>query len=305
MKLNELWSLYEADKRILGFSPHTLKAYSLQLKMLIREIGDLEIEEVTLNLLKDYLAKQSARLKPSSLGHRVRFVRSLFRFAFEEGHISRNPSLKLREPKSEKRIPKFLIEEDVILLKISCQSPREHELLEFLYCTGCRVGEVHKLNVEDINWENRSAIVNGKGSKQREVYFTAECKVWLKRYLENRKDSCKALFVTECHPVRRMAIPTIRYSLKALATRGNVVVNVYPHRFRHTYACLLLDNGAPLDFIQGMLGHEKHPPLKYMPSYEVSGAENCIADIFRSLRIRVGLALDDSFAGTTPNTPCG
>jgi hypothetical protein len=66
MKLNELWMLYEADKRILGFSSHTLKAYSLQLKMLIREIGDLEIEEVTLNLLKDYLAKQSTRLKPSS-----------------------------------------------------------------------------------------------------------------------------------------------------------------------------------------------------------------------------------------------
>lgn len=109
MKLNELWSLYEADKRILGFSPYTLKAYSLQLRMLVRKIGDLEIEEVSLNLLKDYLAKQSTRLKPSSLGHRVRFVRSLFRFAFEEGHISRNPSLKLREPKLERRIPKFLI----------------------------------------------------------------------------------------------------------------------------------------------------------------------------------------------------
>jgi hypothetical protein len=58
MKLYELWMLYEADKRILGFSPHTLKTYSLQLKMLNREIGNLEIEEVSLNLLKNYLAKQ-------------------------------------------------------------------------------------------------------------------------------------------------------------------------------------------------------------------------------------------------------
>ncbi|UVI29704.1 tyrosine-type recombinase/integrase [Paenibacillus spongiae] len=72
------------------------------------------------------------------------------------------------------------------------------------------------------NWENCSAIVNGKGSKQREVYFTTECKVWLKKNLNSREDSCKALFVS--------------------------------HRFRHTYACQLLDNGAPLDFIQGMLG---------------------------------------------------
>jgi site-specific recombinase XerD len=151
MKMSELWLLYEADKRILGFSPYTLKAYSL----------------------------------------------------------------------------------------------------------GCRVGEVHRLNVEDINWENCSAVVNGKGSKQREVYFTTECKIWLKRYVENREDSCKALFVTESFPTRRMSISTIRYALKQLAARGKVTTNVYPHRFRHTYACHLLDNGAPLEFIQGMLGHDK------------------------------------------------
>jgi site-specific recombinase XerD len=257
MKMNDLWMRYEADKRILGLSPHTLKAYSLQLKMLIGELGDLEIEEVSINLLKDYLAKQSERLKASSLGHRIRFVRSLFRFAFEEGHIAKNHTLKLREPKMDKRIPKFLIEEDVIHLKISCLSHREHALLEFLNCTGCRVGEVQKLNLENINWENCSAIVNGKGSKQREIYFTTECKVWLKRYLESREDSCKALFVTETHPTRRMTIPTIRWSLKKLASRGKIAANVYPHRFRHTYACQLLDNGAPLEFIQGMLGHEK------------------------------------------------
>jgi site-specific recombinase XerD len=257
MRLTDLWRLYEADKRILGFSPHTLKAYSLQLKVLIREIGDLEIDEVSLTLLKDYLAKQSEHLKPSSLGHRIRFIRSLFRFSFEEGHLSRNPALKLKEPKMDKRIPKFLIEEDVIQLKISCKTPRERALLEFLYCTGCRIGEVHKLNVEDINWESFSAIVNGIGSKQREVYFTTECKIWLKRYVDNRSDNCRALFVTECFPIRRMLISTIRYALKKLAKHGEVTVNVYPHRFRHTYACKLLDNGVPLEFIQGMLGHEK------------------------------------------------
>jgi integrase/recombinase XerD len=63
------------------------------------------------------------------------------------------------------------------------------------------------------------------------------------------EDSCEALFVTETLPTRRMKIPTFRYSLKKLASRGEVSANVYPHRFRHTYACHLLDNGAPLDFI--------------------------------------------------------
>lgn len=67
MKMTDLWMLYDADKRILGFSPHTLKAYSLQLNVLIRDIGSLDLEEVSLTLLKEYLAKQSERLKPSSL----------------------------------------------------------------------------------------------------------------------------------------------------------------------------------------------------------------------------------------------
>jgi site-specific recombinase XerD len=149
--------------------------------MLVTYLGDIDISEVTLNLLEEYLAKQSDRLKPSSLGHRIRFVRSLFRFAYEETYLRTNPSLKLREPKMDKQIHKFLMEEDVIHLKISCQTLRERALLGFLYSTGCRIGEVEKLNIEDLDWENCSAIVNGKGSKQREVYFTTECKVWLRK----------------------------------------------------------------------------------------------------------------------------
>lgn len=236
MILSELWRQYEVDKRIQGFSPNTLRSYALQLKMLVTELGDLDISEVTLNLLKDYLAKQSDRLKPSSLGHRIRFIRSLFRFAYEETYLPTNPSLKLREPKVDKQIPKFLMEEDVIHLKISCQTLRERALFEFLHSTGCRIGEVEKINIEDLNWENCSAIVNGKGSKQREVYFTTECKVWLKKYLASHGDSCKALFVTDTNPVKRMAIPTLRWVLKRLAGRGELEANVYPHRFCHTYA---------------------------------------------------------------------
>jgi hypothetical protein len=78
LNLSELWKLYKADKRIQEFNPLTSKAYSLQLNILIREIGDVELDEVSLPLLKGYLAKQSERLKPSSLGHRIRFIRSLF-----------------------------------------------------------------------------------------------------------------------------------------------------------------------------------------------------------------------------------
>ncbi|WP_274483983.1 phage integrase SAM-like domain-containing protein [Paenibacillus polymyxa] len=96
MKLSELWRLYEADKRIQGFSTRTLKAYALQHKMLMQELGNLDITEITLTMLKEYMAKQADRLKPSSLGHRIRFVRSLFRYAYEETYLTSNPSLKIK-----------------------------------------------------------------------------------------------------------------------------------------------------------------------------------------------------------------
>ena len=89
------------------------------------------------------------------------------------------------------------------------------------------------------------------------MYFTVECRVWLKRYLALRQDSTDDLFVTERNPVRRLSIASIRSEVKKIANRGKLQPNVYPQRFRHTYACHLLDNGAPIDFIQGMLGHEK------------------------------------------------
>ncbi|MCP1427224.1 site-specific recombinase XerD [Paenibacillus sp. DS2363] len=99
MNLSELWNHFKADKRIQGLSLNTLRAYALQLKMLVSDLGDVDISGVTLNLLKEYLAKQSDRLKPSSLGHGIPFVRSLFCFAHEETYLSSNPSIKLHEPK--------------------------------------------------------------------------------------------------------------------------------------------------------------------------------------------------------------
>lgn len=91
----------------------------------------------------------------------------------------------------------------------------------------------------------------------REIYFTKECKVFLQKYLETRDDDCEALFVTERKPVRRMEIPSIRYSFKKIAARGDVSTAVYPHKMRHTFACHLMDNGAPMEAIQSFLGHEK------------------------------------------------
>lgn len=243
------------DKKLLNYSKHTLKAYKLQLKLLSTYLNDSEIGTVAYEQLKFYLAKQS-HLKPASIGHRVRFIQSFFRWAIDEGYIQKNPAAKLREPKLGSRVPKFLTEEDMETLREACSTPREHAVIEFMYTTGCRIGEIVTLDKGGINWQNNSVIVMGKGDKEREVYFNTKCRIWLKKYLEARTDNESALFVTERAP-HRMSIAQMRYIVKKVADRAGIDVNVYPHRLRHSFATHLLNNGAPMEAIQQLLGHQK------------------------------------------------
>jgi integrase/recombinase XerD len=256
MTLLEAWEVYYADKCIEGFSPKTLKSYQTQHRLLSRYLGDIEIGNVTLIDLKKYLLEAGGHLKPSSLGVRIRFIRAFFRWANEEGFCMSNPARKLKEPKLGKRVPKALSEEDTEMLRESCRSPLEHALVEFFYTTGCRVGEVYNLNIDSIDWDNRSCIVLGKGNKEREVYFSIKALIWLKKYLKGRKDHDEALFVTERAP-HRMGIDEIRHVIKRVAKRSEIETRVYPHKLRHSFATHLLNNGAPMEGIQTLLGHAK------------------------------------------------
>ncbi|WP_342669988.1 site-specific integrase [Domibacillus iocasae] len=191
MLLSQAWETYESDKRIEAFSPQTLKAYQLQVTLLIRHLGDIEINSLTTENLKEYLSESSKTLKLSSLAHRVHSIKSLLRCLYEEGHISINHAAKIKEPKAGKRIPKSLTERKIEHLCEVCYTSLEKNLFEFRFSTGCRIGEIITLDKNNINWSNHSAIVRGKGDKEREVYFNIRCDIWLKRYIESRHDMMK------------------------------------------------------------------------------------------------------------------
>lgn len=256
MQISKVFKYFCDDKKLLNYSIHTLKAYKIQCNLLIRYLGDIDIEEIQLNNLKEYLLTLS-HLKPSSLGHRIRFLRSFFKFLQDDGYLERNIAVKLKEPKLGMRVPKALNDEEIEFLRDSCSTLLEKALTEFFYSTGCRIGEVHNLNIKDINWNNRSALVLGKGSKQREVYFTSKCKIWLRKYLQSRNDNCESLFVTVRKPIRRMSIARLREVVKEIAKNSNIEINMFPHRWRHSMATTMLNNGAPLEVIASNLGHVK------------------------------------------------
>lgn len=267
MYLSELWPLYEADKRLLGYSEHTLKGYRIQSSLLIRHLGDMDINELTTFHLKQYLIQITdpekrkltgkKPLQASSIGHRIRFIRSFCRYLHDEGMTDRNLAAKLQEPKLGQRIPKTLTQEEIELLRDACCNVREKAVIEFFYSTGVRIGEAHHINKADIKWETRSIRVIGKGNKEREVFFSRKCAIWLKKYIESRKDDHEALFVTERKPIRRLSISQLRANIKKVAKHSEVETNVYPHRWRHSFATTMLNNDCPMEVIMLNLGHAR------------------------------------------------
>jgi len=262
MLLSEAWKKYQQDKRIEGYSTLTLKTYCFQYNLLLRFFGDIDLNEFSTEKLKEYLIQSGDHLKPSSLGHRIRCVKSLFRWSHEEGYILKNPAAKLKEPKLGKRIPKFLSELEIEHLREACQTTIENALFEFMYSTGCRIGEVVKLNRHDIDFRTNSVIVQGKGDKEREVYFNTRCSIWLKRYLDEREDEDPCLFITDRKPKRRLSIDNLRYIIKRVSNRAGIKKSIHPHQLRHSYATHMINNGAPIDVIQSLLGHEKSETTK-------------------------------------------
>ena len=113
-----------------------------------------------------------------------------------------------------------------------------------------------KLNREDINFNERSCIVFGKGSSEREVYFDAKTKLHLQEYLDSRKDDNPALFVSLRAPHKRLDIGGVEYMLRKLGREADVS-NVHPHRFRRTLATRAIDKGMPIEQVQRLLGHKK------------------------------------------------
>lgn len=128
-------------------------------------------------------------------------------------------------------------------------------MFEFLLSSGCRIGEVNKIDQENIDLENRTAIVLGKGKKFRQVHFSVKCALLLERYLEFRKDNEPALFVTLTGGHHRLARDTMRKIIGKMGKEAGLVGSLHPHRLRHTFATELLAKGAELSFISDELGH--------------------------------------------------
>lgn len=257
MVISEAADRWLTQRTYEGFSPHTIGRYRLQIRLLIRDIGDKLVTELTLEDLRGYIALHAARLKASTTANRIRIFKSFCRWLVEEEILLRNPATKLKEPKLPTRIPKALPFDDLERVRDACRSPRERALVEMLFATGCRASEMSSIRRGDVDWARRSIIVVGKGDKEREVYFGSRAALRLRQYLDIRQDDHPNLFVTEKGPVGPLKPRQIWWEVKQVARRAGLGERVWPHVFRHTLGTTLLNQGAPLVVVQQVLGHEK------------------------------------------------
>ncbi len=226
-----------------------------------KEMSDIELED--LKQCVGYLSKK--KRSAASINRFISSVRSLFGYCRKFGHIEINIAFELKTVKNPKKLPRFMTGAEVDKI---CREPEENELLwekrdkalfEMLYSSGCRVSEIASLTFDDMNSDFSSAIVTGKGSKDRRVYFEEDAQKALKAYLEDRNsrfgssDKEKHIFLNQ----RGGALSTggIRMIISRYSGSEGTKHHISPHAFRHTFATAMITNGADVRLVQELLGH--------------------------------------------------
>ena len=185
-----------------------------------------------------------------------RSLSSFFTFLEEEDYIIKSPTRRIHKIKTEKLVKETYSDEVLERLRNKCDNIRNLAIIDLLSSSGMRISELVNLNIEDINFENKSCIVFGKGKKMREVYFDGKAKLHLQEYLNSRKDDNKALIVSRYKPYKRISYRGIETMLKRLGEEIGVH-KVHPHKFRRTLATRAIDKGMPIELVQHLLGHTK------------------------------------------------
>ncbi|NLN33665.1 MAG: tyrosine-type recombinase/integrase [Flavobacteriaceae bacterium] len=252
-----LLNLFISSKKIEGCSEKSLKYYLSTIEMLFQKL-DKDIVDISTNDLRFYLSDYQEKKKSSqvTIDNIRRIFSSFFSWLEDENYILKSPVRRINRIRTAKTIKEVLTDEEIEILRDNTNEIRDLSLLELLYSTGIRVGELVKINREDINFHERSCIVTGKGNKEREVYFDARTKLHLLKYLKKRTDTNKALFVSLHQPHRRLSIAGVENMLRKLGAKSKID-KVHPHKFRRTLATMAIDKGMPIEQVQKLLGHVK------------------------------------------------
>ena len=244
-------------KKIEGCSERTLSYYKTTVEKLLDRITD-PIRKVTTDDIREYLANYQGLndCSKTTIDNIRRNISSFFTWLEEEDYIIKSPMRRIHKIKTTKTVKEVISDEEIEKMRDKCKNLRDLAIIDLLYSTGIRIGELVRLNIEDIDFEERECIVFGKGDKERRVYFDAKTKIHLTNYINSRFDTNPALFVTLDAPYDRLQISGVEIRLRRLG-RELGINKVHPHKFRRTMATRAIDKGMPIEQVQKLLGHSQ------------------------------------------------
>lgn len=278
MLLSEAIEALLIATKVEGRSPRTLEAYRQKLKPLVEFLGDVQVDAITTDDLRRCIAhlmdrptvhvghptrkERAGTLSPFTIASHVRAIKRLFNWLASEGKIQTNPAQRIKTPHPKRQEPKGAEWQDILALLSTTEGDaltdvRDRALILFLADTGCRVGGLCGLRVQDINLEKRMARVMEKRGKARPVFFTKATAQALAAWLAVRpQDRGAWVFVGLGNRSRGALTPSaVAKILKERGRLAGVKGPVNPHAFRHGFARYFILNGGDLGTLADILGH--------------------------------------------------
>ena len=261
MLKNKFITYLSSEKR---FSEHTIKSYTTDLKQFISFLSSEfqiidEINEISFQIIRTWIASLLEKgINPRSVNRKISTLKTYFKFLIREGELVENPMMKVVAPKSKKRLPVFIEEDQIASLLNEVQfeegfvGQRNKLIIELFYVTGIRLSELINIKISDVDFNNQSIKVLGKRNKERIIPLSSNVVNDLNIFIENNQQN-KYLF-TNLEGNKLYNKLVYRLVNKYIAKISSVNKKS-PHILRHTFATHMLNNGADINAIKELLGH--------------------------------------------------
>lgn len=256
---HKILNCFFACKKIDGMSFDTEKTYKFDIGKFLDYINWMPLTKVDTNVIRLFLLhlEQKGNTK-TTVDNNRRVLNTFFQWMEDEDYIRKNPCRKIKRIKEKKMVKKYFTELDMEKLRDACKNIRELALIDLLVSSGVRVGEVPTIKVSEIDWNDGSFIVTGKGNKQRICYMTVRAKKHLQDYLRIREKKgiiSDYLFCRMKAPYTKIGKAAIGKVVKLIGERGGIQ-DIHIHGIRAYFATNLSDKGIPTQVIQALMGHE-------------------------------------------------
>ena len=241
---DEYLRMFLDAKKIEGCSVRTIQYYSATVERMLQNIKH-PIRKISTEDIRKYLVdyQKINDCSKVTIDNIRRNISSFFSWLEEEDYILKSPMRRIHKIKTKQPVKEIISDEAIELLRDNCECIRDLAMIDLLYSTGIRVGELVNLNITDVDFEARECIVFGKGDKERKVYFDAKAKLHLQDYLKKRDDNNPALFVSLDAPHNRLKISGVEIRIRTLGRKLNME-KIHPHKFRRTMATRAIDKGV-------------------------------------------------------------